>query len=226
MDSKEILSTFESIQNLDNISGMEKYGITPEKTFGIKIPVLRKMAKEIGVNHTLALDLWKLGYRETRILASMIDNPNEVTEKQMEDWVKEFDYWEICDQTVMNLFEKKNQAHEKAIEWSFRENEFVKRAGYVMMARLAVSDKKAHDEQFQKFFPHILRGAIDNRNFVKKAVNWAVRQIGKRNSTLNKLAIELSKEILTLESKSAKWIANDALKELTSDSVQKRLNKR
>lgn len=226
MDSKEILSIFESIQNLDNILGMEKYGITPEKTFGIKIPVLRKMAKEIGVNHTLALELWKLGYRETRILASMIDNPNEVTEKQMEDWVKDFDYWEICDQTIINLFEKKDQAYEKAIEWSFRENEFVKRAGYVMMARLAVSDKKALDEQFQKFFPHILRGAVDSRNFVKKAVNWAVRQIGKRNSTLNKLSIELSKEILTLESKSAKWIANDALKELTSESVQNRLSKR
>ncbi len=225
MDSKEVLQRLESVQNQDNIAGMVKYGITPDKTFGIKIPVLRKMAKEIGINHKLALELWNLGYRETRILASMIDDPNQVTEQQMEDWVSDFDYWEICDQVIMNLFEKKDQAYDKAIQWSSREEEFVKRAGFVMMARLAVSDKKAQNEQFQEFFSYILRGAKDNRNFVKKAVNWAIRQIGKRNLELNKYAINLSQEIQSMDSKSAKWIANDALKELVSETVQKRLNK-
>lgn len=224
MDISDILLKFKTMQNLDNISGMAKYGITPEKTFGIKIPVLRKMAKEIGRNHTLALKLWNLGYRETMILATMIDDPNEVTEEQMESWINDFAYWEICDQTIMNLFWSKKQSYEKAIEWCLEDKEFVKRAGFVMMARLAVGDKEALNTQFQDFFPYILRGAIDNRNYVKKAVNWAIRQIGKRNSELNKLAIKLSQEIYSLDSKSAKWIANDALKELKSESVQNRLN--
>ncbi|MCE7741189.1 MAG: DNA alkylation repair protein [Candidatus Heimdallarchaeota archaeon] len=225
MDSKEVLLKLKLAQNPNSIEGMAKFGITPDKTFGIKIPVLRKMAKEIGVDHNLALELWGLGYRETMILASMIDDLTQVTEQQMESWVNDFSYWEICDQAIMNLFEKKEQAYDKAVEWSLREEEFVKRAGFVMMARLAVSDKKAQDEQFQEFFPHILRGAKDDRNFVKKAVNWAIRQIGKRNLSLNKHTIQLSKEIQSIDSKSAKWIANDALRELLSDPVQKRLSK-
>jgi len=225
MDSKDVLLKFKLAQDLNSIEGMAKFGITPDKTFGIKIPVLRKMAKEIGVDHHLALELWELGYRESMILASMIDDSTQVTEQQMDSWVNDFSYWEICDQAIMNLFEKKEQAYDKAVEWSLREEEFVKRAGFVMMARLAVSDKNAQDEQFQEFFPHILRGARDDRNFVKKAVNWAIRQIGKRNLSLNKYTIELSKEIQMIDSKAAKWIANDALRELLSDAVQKRLSK-
>ncbi|MHA1198257.1 MAG: DNA alkylation repair protein [Candidatus Heimdallarchaeaceae archaeon] len=225
MDSKDVLLKFKLAQDVNSIEGMAKFGITPDKTFGIKIPVLRKMAKEIGVDHHLALELWELGYRESMILASMIDDSTQVTEQQMDSWVNDFSYWEICDQAIMNLFEKKEQAYDKAVEWSLREEEFVKRAGFVMMARLAVSDKNAQDEQFQEFFPHILRGARDDRNFVKKAVNWAIRQIGKRNLSLNKYTIELSKEIQMIDSKAAKWIANDALRELLSDAVQKRLSK-
>ena len=225
MKSKEVLQKLKSLKDLDNTRGMAKYGINPDKTFGVKIPILRKIAKEIGKDHELALELWELGYRETMILASMIDVPSQVTKQQMEKWVGDFSYWEICDQAIMNLFEKKQEAYEKAVEWSFRDEEFVKRAGYVMMARLAVSDKEAQDEQFQEFFPHILRGVTDNRNFVKKAVNWAIRQIGKRNLRLNKLTVELSKEVHQIESKAAKWIASDALKELTSEDVQHRLSK-
>ncbi len=149
-----------------------------------------------------------------------------VTQEQMEQWVLDFDYWEICDQCCMNLFEKTNFAYYKATGWSSRTEEFVKRAGFVLMARLAVSDKKADDSRFEQFFPILVREAYDERNFVKKAVNWALRQIGKRNLALNKKAIEIAMVIRKIDSSSAKWIASDAIRELSGEAVQKRVRKK
>ena len=220
---KSVLEKLEKLKDAKAIAGMVRYGITPANCFGIKIPILRDIAKSIGTNRKLASELWTLNYRETRIIACMIDDPNSVTETQLESWVSDFDYWEICDQCIMNLFEKTKYAYQKALDWTNREEEFVKRAGYVMIARLAVSDKKADDEIFISFLPVILKGASDNRNMVKKGVNWALRQIGKRNLNLNKEAIMYSNEMLQLENPSAKWIASDALKELNSEAVKKRL---
>lgn len=220
---KDIINKLESLSNPGVITGMARYGITPENTYGVSIPNLRKIAKEIGISNKLAQQLWNTNIRETKILASMIDDPEMVTEEQIEGWVKEFNYWEICDQCCMNLFEKTKFAYKKSIEWSSREKEFVKRAGFVLMARLAVSDKKADDKRFEKFFPIIKREATDDRNYVKKAVNWALRQIGKRNLNLNGKAVKIAKEIQKMDSKIAKWIASDALRELTSDTVQKKL---
>lgn len=179
MQSDDILKRLKSLSDPRAVEGMAKYGITPERTYGVSIPNLRKIAKETGKDHELAKKLWESNIRETRILACMTDDPEMVSEEQMENWVKDFDYWEICDQCCMNLFEKTKFAYQKSIEWSSRDEEFVKRAGFVLMARLAFSDKKADDERFEKFFPIIKREATDNRNFVKKAVNWALRQIGK-----------------------------------------------
>ena len=204
---------------------MARFGINPENTFGVSIPVLRKLAKEIGRSHELAQQLWNSGFHEARILASMVDSPDEVTEEQMESWVKDFDSWDVCDQCCMNLFGKCRFAYQKAFEWSSREEEFVKRAGFVLMARLAVWDKKAEDSQFVAFLPVIQREAGDCRNFVKKAVNWALRQIGKRNPALNKRAVAVAEEIQKLDSRIARWVASDALRELTSEAVQKRLHK-
>jgi len=227
MNYDDILAMLKSLSNPKAIEGMIKYGIIPEKAYGISIPNLRKIAKQLRTNHNLAQQLWESNFRETRILASMIDAPDMVTEEQMERWVKDFDYWEICDQCCMNLFEKTAFAYQKCIEWSAREEEFVKRAGFVLMARLAVSDKEAGDEQFERFFPMIKSEASDDRNYVKKGVNWALRQIGKRNLNLNVKAIETAKEIQKIDLKSARWIASDAIRELTSEAVQKRLqNKR
>lgn len=226
MQYDDILKRLKSLSDPRTVEGMAKYGITPERTYGVSIPNLRKIAKEIGKDHELAQKLWGSDIRETRILASMIDNPETVTEEQMEEWVKDFDYWEICDQCCQNLFIKTDFAYQKAVDWSGRDEEFVKRAGFALMAWLAFKDKKAKDEQFEKFFPIIKREATDNRNFVKKAVNWALRQIGKRNLNLNMKAIETTKKIQKTESKSAKWIAQDAIKELTSDAIQERLKKR
>jgi len=223
MEYEKIIKKLKSLSNPKAITGMARYGITPENTYGVSIPNLRKIAKEIGINHKLAQRLWNTNIRETKILASMIEDPEMVTEEQIEGWVKEFNYWEICDQCCMNLFEKTKFAYKKAIEWSSREKEFIKRAGFVLMARLAVSDKKADDKRFEKFFPIIKREATDDRNYVKKAVNWALRQMGKRNLNLNGKAIKIAKEIQKMDSKIAKWIASDALRELTSDTVQKKL---
>jgi len=223
MEYEKVIKKLKSLSNPEAIIGMARYGITPENTYGASIPNLRKIAKEIGISHKLAQQLWITDIRETKILACMIDDLDMVTEEQMENWVNEFNYWEICDQCCMNLFEKTKFAYKKAVEWSSREKEFIKRAGFVLMARLAVSDKKADDKRFEKFFPVIKREATDDRNYVKKAVNWALRQIGKRSLNLNSKAINAAKEIQGMDSKSVKWIASDALRELTSDTVQKKL---
>lgn len=202
---------------------MARFGINPENTYGVSIPNLRKIARETGEDHALAQQLWASGIHEARILASFIDQPETVTEAQMESWVKDFDSWDVCDQCCMNLFEKTKFAYQKAVEWSSNDKEFIKRTGFVLMARLAVSDKKADDKQFEPFLPIIKREASDNRNFVKKAVNWALRQIGKRNLNLNREAIETAKEIQEIDSKSARWVASDALRELTGKAVLERL---
>ena len=226
IDGEEILEQLKSLSNPKAIAGMARFGINPENTYGVSIPVLRKMAKQIGKNHRLAEKLWHSGIHEARILAGMIDPPEMITQEQMEGWVRDFDSWDVCDQCCSNLFDKTKFAYQKAVEWSRRKEEFVKRAGFVLMATLAVHDKEANNQEFLRFVPIIKREATDERNFVKKAVNWALRQIGKRNRSLNKEAIEAAKEIHKMDSKSAKWIASDALRELTSQAVQNRLRRK
>ena len=214
MECEEILTKLKSMANPDNVRGMARFGINPHNTLGISIPALRKMAKAAGRNQRLSLDLWESGIHEARLLAAFVGDPVWVTEKQMERWAKDFDSWDVCDQVCMNLFDRTPHAYNKAVEWSQREEEFVKRAGYALMACLAVHDKKADDFRFFSLFPFIKRGSLDERNFVKKAVNWALRQIGKRNEILNGLAIQCAEEILLENSKSSRWVAKDALREL------------
>ena len=225
MQYDEIINKLKSLSNPKAVEGMARFGINPENTYGVSIPNLRKIAQETGIDHVLARQLWESGIHEARILASMVDNPEMVTEDQIEGWVMDFDSWDVCDQCCMNMLEKTKFAYQKAVEWSSNDNEFTKRAGFVLMARLAVSDKKAGDQQFDQFLPLIKREAGDNRNFVKKAVNWALRQIGKRNLNLNKRAIETAEEIQGMDFTSAKWIASNAIRELTSQAVQQRLQR-
>lgn len=223
MEYDGILKRVESLANPQAVEGMARYGIRPAKTYGVSIPALRDIAKEIGTDHGLAQRLWQAGIRETQILASLIDDSRMVTEDQMESWVKDFDSWDTCDQCCQNLFGKTEFAYQKAVEWSSNDEEFIKRAGFVLMARLAVGDKKADDEKFVKFLPIIRRESTDERNFVRKAVNWALRQIGKRNLALNEMAIRTAKEIQQMDSRSARWVASDAIRELTGEAVQKKL---
>ena len=219
----KLLNQLKALSQPKALANLAKFGITPERTFGVSLPNLRKLAKELGTDHEFAKQLWANNIRETRILASLIADPQLTTEEQMEQWVLDFDYWEICDQCCSNLFRYTSFAYQKAIEWSDREEEFVKRAGFALMAGLVVSDKLAPNTQFEQFTPLIIREATDTRPMVKKAINWALRQMGKRNLDLNKHAIDTAKTLQKLDVKSAKWIASDALRELRSEAVQKRL---
>lgn len=221
--TSQILDLLKSLANPENVAGMAKFGINPENTYGISIPTLRKIAKQCGKDHQMAQELWASGIHEARILACFIDDPRQVSEAQMDQWAADFDSWDVCDQCCGNLFDRTPFAYEKAEEWSQAEEEFVKRAAFALMAYLAVHDKKAPDSKFEAFFPVIVRESGDERNYVKKAVNWALRQIGKRNQRLNDLAIKTAEKIADSETKAARWIAADALRELRSDKVQDRL---
>lgn len=223
MKDTEVMQKLKALSEPSAVEGMARYGISAKNTLGISIPKLRKLGKEAGKDHALAVQLWGSGIHEARILASMVDDPSALTEEQMDAWAAEFDSWDVCDQVCMNLFWLTPFACEKCYEWSARDEEFFKRAGFALMARLAWSDRKASDEQIAGFLPVIKREAADERNFVKKAVNWALRQIGKRNPALNKLAIETATEISELDSKAARWVAAEALKELHSEAVQEKL---
>lgn len=214
MKYNEVIAALQQHADPRAVEGMARFGIRSAHILGISIPVLRKMAKELGKDHALAGELWASGLHEARILASMVDDARLVTEEQMEAWVADFDSWDVCDQVCGNLFDKTSYAYQKAVEWCHREQEFVRRAGFVLMAELAVHDKQAASEAFLPFFPLIKNYATDERNFVKKAVNWALRQIGKRNAHLRVAAIEWAEEIGIMDSRSARWIARDALKEL------------
>jgi 3-methyladenine DNA glycosylase AlkD len=212
--SEQVIANLKQHANIQAVEGMARFGIRPAQALGISIPTLRKMAREIGRNQALAVALWASGIHEARILASMIAEPQLVSVELMEAWVNDFDSWDVCDQVCGNLFDKTPYAYQKAKEWCQQEKEFVRRAGFVMMAELAVHDKQAQDEAFLQFFPLIKLYAGDERNFVKKAVNWALRQIGKRSSHLRTLALECAYEIQDMDSKTAHWVAKDALKEL------------
>ncbi|MGA7671062.1 MAG: DNA alkylation repair protein [Nitrolancea sp.] len=226
MNLDDVISELRAQANDENVAGMARYGINPDQTLGITIPALRAMAKRIGVDHELALGLWSTGIHDARTLAGMIDDPAQVTPEQMDLWASEFDSWDVCDQVCGNLFDRTPFAFSKVHEWSGRDEEFVRRAAFALLAALSVHDKRAPDEAFIACLPLIVADSTDERNFVKKAVNWALRQIGKRNVALNVSAIELAREIQRIDSKAARWIASDALRELTSDKVQQKLERK
>ncbi len=219
----EVLKKLEAHADPRVRAAMPRFGIRFERAHGIPTPVLRRLAREIGTDHNLAQQLWDSGIHEARCLAAMVDDPAQATASQMERWARAFYSWDIVDGICCHLFVYAAPAWKKALEWSRREEEFVKRAGFSLMAYLAVHDKRASDARFARLLPIIRRGASDERNFVKKAVNWALRQIGKRNRRLNRLAIKAARDIRRVDSPAARWIAADALRELTGAAVQRRL---
>jgi len=223
---EEILTKLEAKKATpDQLSGMARYGMKTENRLGWQMPELRKLAKETGKNHQLAMELWQTGIAEARILAGMVAEPSKLTEQQMDSMVNDIDSWDIGDQTCMNLFEKTPLAWKKITEWSQRNEEFVKRTAYGLIACIAWHDKKATDQRFTTVFPVIAHGAQDQRRSVQKAVSWALRNIGKRNPNLNQQAIALAQEIRETDTKQAKWVSSDVIRELTSEPVQKRLEK-
>jgi len=221
----EVLEQLRSLGDPKNVEGMARYGIRVTKALGVSAPNLRALAKEIGRDHALAAQLWRTRIHDARCLAALIDDPAQVTVQQMERWAKDFDSWAVCGCACGCLFDKTPFAWDKAIEWTERPDEYVKRAGFVLMATLAVHDKKTPDERFKSFLPRIVHHATDERNFVKKAVNWALRQIGKRSQYLNEAAVTTARQIRSIDSRSARWIASDALRELTRDEVRRRIKR-
>ncbi len=218
-----VLERLRAVARPDQVAGMARYGMAAERRLGVSVPDMRKIARQVGTNHPLALALWETGIAEARIVASMVADPRQLTGEQMEAWVIGLDSWDVCDQLCMNLFEKSPLAWEKIEAWSQREEEYVRRAAYALIACLAWHDKKAADERFIALMPVIRRGATDGRNYVKKAVSWALRNVGKRNRCLHRVAIETAHQIQALDSKAARWVAADALRELESQAVQRRL---
>jgi 3-methyladenine DNA glycosylase AlkD len=220
---RAVLKELEALGDPAVRAAMVRFGVHVKNAHGISMPVLHKVAKQIGTDHGLAQQLWSSGVHEARILAGLVDDPGRVSAKQMDRWARGFDSWDVVDGSCGHLFVFAAPAWKKAREWSRREEEYVKRAGFALMAYLAVHDKQATDGKFVRLLPIIRRAATDERNFVKKAVNWALRQIGKRNLRLNRLAIRTAKQIRAMDAGAARWIASDALRELTSPAVRRRL---
>jgi 3-methyladenine DNA glycosylase AlkD len=209
-----------------NVEGMARYGIRAAKVFGVSKPKLDALARKIGKNHSLGLALWATGIQDAKILGGLISEPGRVTASQMELWVRDFDNWDSCDGTCCHLFVFAKDAWPKAFAWTKREEEFQKRAGFALAAYLAYRDKSAGDAQYLEFLKVIEREAEDERNFVRKAVYWALRNIGKRNPRLNRAAIAAARRLKKKESRASRWIAGDALRELEGEAVQARLRGR
>jgi 3-methyladenine DNA glycosylase AlkD len=218
-----LIESLRAQANPANVAGMARYGINPAGTLGVPVHVLRRMAKECGRGHALAEQLWSSGIHEARILATLVDEPALVTARQMDRWARDIDSWDVCDHACHNLFRDSPRAFAKAAQWARVRREFVRRAGFSLMAGLAVKAKDADDEQFAAFLPLIAEAASDDRNMVKKAVNWALRNVGKRNRRLHKLAIAAAEEIREQDSRTARWIAADALRELRNPATVGRI---
>jgi 3-methyladenine DNA glycosylase AlkD len=221
MNLNEVIEALEKLANPEKIQFKQaKFGILANNSLGIYHKDLNELAKKIAKNDALALQLYETNIYEARILCSKIFNPKNLTEDLMDKWTSEFENWEVCDSFCMKLFAKSKWAIPKILEWTQREREFEKRAGFTVMAAYCMADKKAENEVFTSFLPIIEREADDNRIYVKKAVNWALRSIGKRNRDLQQIAIQWAKKIAERDSKAAKWITSNALKELEKDGVR------
>jgi 3-methyladenine DNA glycosylase AlkD len=217
--AEAVLSELRALGSEKNRAGMARYGIRTDRAFGVSIAQLRPIARRLKRNHDLALALWKSGHHEARLLAALIDDPKKVTRRQMDAWAAEFDSWDLCDQACMKLFVKTPFVDEKIAAWAADEREFVRRAAFALLAANAVHGKTTPDERFLAWLDLIERHATDPRNFVRKAVNWALRQIGKRSPALRRRALAVAERLAASDERTARWIGKDAVKELT-DPVQ------
>ena len=222
----DIINQLRGLAEPGYIEKLNHFGSRPENALGIRRPVIRDFAKTLGKNHELALELWETGIHEARGVAAAIADPNKFTQEDGERWIQGFESWDVCDDCCAFLFRKCDWAWDVPIEWSTREREYEKRAGFVMMVVLGIHHKKASDDLFRPFFERIDAEAGDPRNFVRKAVNWALRQLGKRSLTLHPLALELAQKLSTDERKSARWVGSNAKKELSAEKTIERLKQK
>jgi len=216
MTAAELIAELRALANPVNVAGMARFGISSQGTLGVPVVEIRKLARRAGRDHALALELWQSGIHEARILATIVDQPEFLTRRQMHSWARDFDSWDVCDQACMNLFWRSPDAWAMVMKWSRARPEFVRRAAFSLIASLANKQKDAPGEVWSLAFGLIEEAATDERNFVRKAVNWALRGIGKRSPLLRREAITVAKRIREMDSKAARWIAADALRELNS----------
>jgi 3-methyladenine DNA glycosylase AlkD len=223
IDVDEVIAKLKRLGTNKTREAMTRYAIPNDNAFGVSVGMIRDLGKKLGRNHDLALALWKSGWYEARMLAAFVDDPAQVTPAQMDRWCRDFDNWAIVDTICFHLFDKTPHAFRKVEQWSDRRAEFEKRAAFALLASLGVHDKRASDESFANCLPLIERAAPDERNFVKKGVSWALRVLGRRSNELNRSAVALSKRLCASEEPAARWVGRDALKELTSPAVVRRL---
>jgi len=223
---RDILATLEQRRSKRNREGMARYGIVAEKSFGVSVETLKSLGKQYGRDHALAVALWNSGWYEARMLTPFIDEPERVTAAQMDRWAKAFDNWAICDALCFHLFDRTPHAWAKIAAWSRRREEFIKRAGFALLASLALHDRKTGDAPFKKSLAIIERGAADDRNFVKKGVSWALRSVGHRSPALLTASIALAKKLALSSDAAPRWIGKDALRDLSRPMVKKRAEAR
>ena len=224
MNFQEVIAYFEEISDEKVVNSNKRFAIGCEYSYGIRLPVIRKLAKEIGKDHDLAIELWNHPYHESHLLATMIEEKEKVTSKQLNEWINSFYSWDIVDQACLNLLVDLPKARDNIFIWCESEKEFVKRTAFSLIAVIAVRDKNAEPEYFDKYFSLIKKASFDERNFVKKSVNWALRQIGKRDIECNRKALDAAYEISQLDDKTCRWISSNAIRELESEKVQKKLS--
>jgi len=225
-DVEEIIDRLRLLGSPENVEGMKRYGVGGARAFGVTAPDMRMLARRVGTDHQLALRLWSTGWREARLVAAMIADPTAVTSALMESWVLDFDSWDVCDGVCNELFRRTAFAWSKSLEWSRSEEIFVKRAGFVLMAQLAVHDKTASNERFLELLAVIERRADEERPMVAKGINWALRQIGKRNGSLRLEALACAERIRARPEGRARWIGSDAVRELSSPAVMRRTERK
>ncbi|MCD8072562.1 MAG: DNA alkylation repair protein [Alistipes sp.] len=221
--TKNIIQWMGTLRNEKNLEGMKRFGINTENAFGISTPTLMSMAREVGRDQSLALDLWDTAIHEARILAAMVADPGSFSPELMDSWCEDFDSWDVCDQVCMKVFRHTPYAGDKIYQWAVSDRQFVKRAAFALMASYCVIDKTSGDEKFEPWFDLIIEASGDERNFVKKAVNWALRQLGKKSPGLWYKAIAVSEELMLSPGKTARWIGSDATRELTGEKTFRRL---
>jgi 3-methyladenine DNA glycosylase AlkD len=225
-DVETVLAELKALGTEKNRAGMARFGINTDRAFGVSMAVMQPLSRKYRRNHELALALWKSGFHEARIFAALVEDPKQVTSRQMDAWVADFDSWDICDQACMRVFSFTPFVHEKVEKWAADEREFVRRAAFALIAGYAVAARKVDDNDFLKFLPLIEACSTDPRNFVRKAVNWALRQVGTRSPALHKPALALARKLADSADKTARWIGKDAVRELSDPAQIERLKKR
>jgi 3-methyladenine DNA glycosylase AlkD len=218
---RETLAWLERRGSKRNRDGMARFGIVTSKAFGVSMAAMAPLAKRLRPDHELAMALWATGWHDARMLATMIDDPAEVTSAQMERWCRDFDTWAVCDTACFKLFDRSPLAWKKVRPWSRRRAEYEKRAAFALIASLALHDKQAEDAKFLALLPVIDGASHDERNFVKKGVNWALRAIGHRNARLHRAATAAATRLAASADSTPRWIGKDALRDLARHAARK-----